>query len=61
MNKIKVGEFITIPAWNAAGQVIRTEAPWFGSDDAQRVLLQSSPADEEGKWYSVDPGQFELA
>ena len=58
---IQAGDFISIPAWSIEGQqVIATEKPITGSEQAQRVLVQSSPCDELGRWYTVEPSEFSL-
>lgn len=55
---IQVGEFIHVPAWQAQGQVIAVESARYGSDNAQRVLLQETPEDETGRWYTLEPNEF---
>ena len=57
---IEVGNFISIPAWSVEGQVIAKEQPITGTEHAQRVLVQSSPDDETGRWYTVEPDEFSL-
>ena len=60
--KLQPGDFISIPAWDAYGQVIATDLPHYGSDDAQRVLLQEHPEQPASacRWYHLEPGTFEL-
>ena len=56
---LEVGDFITVAAWEATGQVIGIEPAMIGSDDAQRVLLQERP-DADGHWYTLEPGEFTI-
>lgn len=58
-NKIDVGDFISVPAWETHGQVIEIGPAFYGSDNAQRVLLQEQP-EAAGKWYTLEPDEFHL-
>lgn len=57
--KLQVGDFINVPAWETSGQVIAVEAAHHSSDEAQRVLLQDAP-EAAGRWYTLEPGEFEI-
>lgn len=55
--EIQIGDFINVTAWGVTGQVVDAESAWFGSDNAQRVLVQECPG-RDGRWYHLEPGQF---
>jgi hypothetical protein len=55
-----VNEFIEIPAQNVWGCIFEIEPAMVGSDDARRVLLQENPEDEDGTWYTLEPGDAKL-
>ena len=55
----KVGDFISVPAWDAYGQVIAVEPAWYGSNEARRVSLQERP-ESAGRWYTLEPNDFEI-
>jgi hypothetical protein len=60
MEKIEVGDFIKIPTWRVEGCVVALRPATLGSDDAQEVLLQTSPEQTEGMtWYRLEPNEYE--
>lgn len=56
---IAVGDFISVPTWETFGQVIAVEPAWYGSSDARRVLLQDAP-EQAGRWYTLEPNEYEF-
>ncbi len=56
---LDVGDFIDVPAWSAYGMVLAVEPSLMGSDECRRVLVQEHP-DEEGGYYTLEPGDFVL-
>jgi hypothetical protein len=61
-DKIRVGDFIEIPAWNTCGMVQAIEPAMLGSENAQRVLVQEFPEQSASDWeyYRLEPGEFEI-
>ena len=60
MDKVEVGDFITIPAWETFGMVREVKPAPTGSPDAIRVLLQEHPDQPARGWryYTLEPGEY---
>lgn len=59
-NPLEVGDFIAIPAWKICGCVLKITPNHLGSEQSVRVLLQERPDDDNGRWYRLEPSQFEV-
>ena len=57
--KLELLDFITIPAWNDYGMVVRIESAIIGSDDAVAVLLQREP-DGKPVRYRLEPDEYKI-
>lgn len=56
---IEIGDFIEVPVWNTIGCVIDKEIPYMGSEDAQRVFVNTDPEDAGvGSWFNLEPESF---
>jgi len=58
--RLTVGDFIEIPAWHVSGQVTAIRPSIMGSEDSVTVLVQTSPDDELGHWYRVEPDEYRV-
>ena len=60
MDKVQIGDFITIPAWKIFGMVQEVRPCPVGSEDAIRVLLQEHPEQPARTWkyYNLEPGEY---
>lgn len=58
--RIKIGDFIEVPAWNTFGCVMNVISAEYGSERVQCVLLQESPGDFETKRYHLEPGEYTI-
>lgn len=57
---LAVGDFIQIQAWSVFGQVTAIRPSIMGSEDSVTVLVQTSPKDELGRWYRLEPTEYEV-
>lgn len=56
---IEIGDFIEVPAWNIYGCVTDKEIPYMGTEDAQRVFVNTDPNDSKiGSWFNLEPEGF---
>jgi hypothetical protein len=55
-----IGQFIEISACQTFGIIIDEDPSYIGTDKAVRVKVQLHPDDENGKWFNLEPGEYEL-
>jgi len=61
-NKVQVGDFIEVPAWQTFGMVHEVKASMFGSDESITVLLQEHPDQPTRNWryYRLEPSEYSI-
>ena len=56
--KLKVGMFIEIPAWQTSGVVVRLCTPSYGSKDVQCVDVQEHSDSTDSRKYTLEPDEY---
>jgi hypothetical protein len=59
--RIQIGDFIRIPAWQTEGMVIATRPAMIGSDAAIEALIERRPDDPRPRWYRLEPSEWQFA